>query len=163
MTQAVKDRGELVFAGLALVLGIGVLIGTASIEVPLAASNVGPRFFPYGVGVLLTAAAAFVVLDVLRGNAAAAEESELVDPTQPFNLRRVALVVLSVLAFIALVDLAGYVPAASVAFFGVSTALGARHKWRSAIAAVLLSLAIYFLFTGPLGIYLPPGLLGEIL
>lgn len=163
MTHAVKDKGELVFAGLALVLGISVLIGTSTIDVPLAASNVGPRFFPYAVGILLTVSALFVVIEVLRGKSAAPEESELVDPSLPFNRKRVALLVLSVLAFIALLDTAGYVVAASVAFFGIATVLGARHKWRSAVAAVLLSLAVYLLFTGPLGIYLPPGLLDGLL
>lgn len=163
MIHAVKSKGELVFAGLTLALGIFVLASTATINVPVAASIVGPRFFPYAVGILLTAAAVFVIIDILRGNSVSPEEGELVDPALPMNKRRVALLLVSVLAFIVLMDTAGYVIASSAAFFGVATTLGARHKWRAAIASVLLSLAVYLLFTGPLGIYLPPGLLDGIL
>ncbi|MFF2345998.1 tripartite tricarboxylate transporter TctB family protein [Pseudarthrobacter sp. NPDC058119] len=163
MITSVKSRGELVFAGLTLALGIFILIGTSFIHEPVAASNVGPRFFPYAIGILLTAASAFVVLDVLRGNSAAPEEGELVDPSLPMNKKRVVLLLISILAFAVLLEPAGYVIACAVSFFGIAVTLGARLSWRVAVTSVALSLAIYLLFTRPLGIYLPPGVLAGIL
>ena len=163
MTISVKSRGELVFAGLTLALGIFILIGTTTINEPIAASNVGPRFFPYAIGALLTVASAFVVLDILRGNSAAPEEGELVDPSLPMNKKRVALLLVSILAFAVLLEPAGYVIACAVSFFGIAVTLGARLSWRVAATSIALSFAIYFLFTRPLGIFLPPGVLAGIL
>ena len=49
-----KSKGELGFAGLLLALGVFILVDATTIEIPKAASNVGPRFFPYAVATLLT-------------------------------------------------------------------------------------------------------------
>lgn len=163
MTISVKSRGELVFAGLTLALGIFILVGTMFINEPLAASNVGPRFFPFAIGALLTGASAVVVLDILRGNSAAPEAGELVDPSLPMNKKRVALLLLSILAFAVLLEPAGYVLACAVSFFGIAVTLGARLSWRVAITSIALSFAIYLLFTRALGIFLPPGVLAGIL
>ncbi|BCW62833.1 tripartite tricarboxylate transporter TctB family protein [Arthrobacter sp. StoSoilB22] len=163
MTISVKNKGELVFAGLTLATGIFILVGTTFINEPVAASNVGPRFMPYAIGTLLTIASAFVVIDVLRGNSASPEEGELVDPTLPMNKRRVAMLLASVLAFAVLLEPAGYVIACALSFFGIAVTLGARLSWRVGVASIALSFAIYLLFTRPLGIFLPPGVLAGIL
>jgi putative tricarboxylic transport membrane protein len=163
MTTSVKDKGELVFAGLTLVLGVFILVSATFINEPVAASNVGPRFFPYAIGTLLSVASAFVVIDVLRGNSAAPEDGELVDPTLPMNKKRVALLLVSILAFAVLLQPAGYVIACAVSFFGIAVTLGARLSWRVAVASITLAFAIYLLFTRPLGIFLPPGVLSGIL
>ena len=44
--NARKSKGELGFAGLLLALGVFILIDTTTIEIPMAASNVGPRSSP---------------------------------------------------------------------------------------------------------------------
>jgi putative tricarboxylic transport membrane protein len=156
------DGGELVFAALLLAAGVFVLIDTATIEVPVAASNVGPRFAPYAFGALLTGAAAFVVVDILRGRSATPEESELVDPAKRMDVRRVGLLIGSVIAFAVLLEPAGYLVAASVVFAGVSITLGARRYVRVAIASIVLASAVYLFFTGVLGIDLPPGVLAGV-
>ena len=161
--NAVKDKGELGFAGLLLALGIFILVDTTTIEIPKAASNVGPRFVPYAVGALLTAAAAVVVINILRGDHAEPDEGELVDPTQPMDYRRVSLLIASVIAFAVLLDPLGYVPATAFSFFGVAMTLGARHYARLAVGSLIVALAVYLAFTRGLGIYLPPGLLDGIL
>ena len=161
--NAVKSKGELGFAGLLLALGIFVLVDTTTIEIPKAASNVGPRFFPYFVGALLTAAAAAVVINILRGDHAEPEEGELIDPALPMNFRRVGQLIASVIAFALLLDPLGFVAATAICFFAVSATLGARHFVRLAIGSVVIGLVIYLAFTRGLGIYLPPGLLDGIL
>lgn len=161
--NAVKDKGELGFAGLLLALGVFVMVDTTTIEIPKAASNVGPRFFPYAVGLLLSAAAVAVIVNILRGGHAEPEEGELVDPSQPFNARRVALFIGAVAIFAALVTPLGYVPATAISFFIGAYALGARHYTRLAVGSLLVALVIYVAFTRGLGIYLPPGLLNGIL
>jgi putative tricarboxylic transport membrane protein len=159
----VKDRGELGFAGLLLILGVFVLVDTTRIDIPKAASNVGPRFFPYAVGLLLTGAALVVILNILRGDHAHPEEGELIDPSLPVNLKRVAGLIGAVLAFAVLLEPLGYVVATAVTFFGVAVTLGSRHFVRVGVGSVALALVIYLLFTRGLGLYLPPGVLEGIL
>lgn len=159
----VRSRGELGFAGLLLALGIFILVDTTTIPVPKASSGVGPRFMPFAVGALLSLAAVFVVINILRGGHASPEESELVDPSLPVNWRRTAGMIGSVIAFALLLDPLGYVIAAAVTFFAIATTLGSRHYARTAVGALLLSVAIYLAFTRGLGIFLPPGLLEGIL
>jgi putative tricarboxylic transport membrane protein len=160
---AIRDKGELAFAGLLLALGVFVLIDAGTIDVPLAASNVGPRAFPYLAGAILTASAALVVIEIVRGQSGDPEESELVEPHAKFSWRKVGLLVASVVAFAVLLNPAGYVIANTVAFFGIAFTLGARHYVRAAIGSLLLSLLVYVGFTRGLNIYLPPGVLQGIL
>jgi putative tricarboxylic transport membrane protein len=159
----VQSKGELAFAGLLLALGVFVLVDTTTIEIPKAASNVGPRFFPYAVGALLTVGALFAVIGILRGDHAEAEESELVDPSQPVNAKRLAGMVGAVVAFCVLVNTAGYVPATAASFFLIAFSLGAKHYARHAVISIVVAVAIYVAFTRGLGIYLPPGILEGIL
>ena len=159
----VRDKGELGFAGLLLALGVFILVDTTTIEIPKAASNVGPRFFPYAVGILLTVGALMVVVNLLRGDHASPEEGELVDPSLPVNVRRTAAMIGSVVAFAVLLNPLGYVPATALTFFAIAATLGARHYVRLGVGAIALSVAIYLAFTQGLGIYLPPGLLDGIL
>jgi putative tricarboxylic transport membrane protein len=157
------DKGELVFAGLLMALGVFILVDTATIEIPKAASNVGPRFFPYFVGILLTAASLAVVLNILRGHHAEPEEGELVDPSLPINGPRVAALIGAVLAFVVLVNPLGYLLATAISFFAVAVTLGARHYARLAVGSLVVSTIIYLAFTRGLGIYLPPGVLDGII
>ncbi|MGC5172156.1 tripartite tricarboxylate transporter TctB family protein [Microbacterium sp. DT81.1] len=157
MKLAIQSKGELAFTGLLLALGIFVLIETAAIPIPVASSNVGPRFMPYFAGALLTGAAAWTVVDILRGRTVAPEDSELADPTQRFHWGRVGLLVASVIAFAALLDVVGYLIAAPISVFGLLITFGARRWWVMAIVAVVLPLLIFLLFTQVLGIYLPLG------
>lgn len=161
--NAVKSKGELGFAGLLLALGVFVLVDTTTIEIPKAASNVGPRFFPYAVGALLTASAAVLIVNILRGDHAEPEEGELVDPALPMNIRRVGSLVASVVAFAVLLEPLGYVLATAISFCAVAITLGSRHYARLAVISLVVGLAIYLGFTRGLGLSLPPGLLDGIL
>jgi putative tricarboxylic transport membrane protein len=159
----VRDKGELAFAGLLLALGVFIVVDTSTIEIPKAASNVGPRFFPYAVGALLTAGALMVVINLFRGDHASPEEGELIDPSLPVNMLRTAGMIASVVAFAVLLYPLGYVLATAISFFAIAATLGARHFIRLGVGSLVLSIAIYLAFTQGLGIFLPPGLLDGIL
>lgn len=163
MKLKVQSKGELVFAGLLLALGVFVLIEAATIPIPVAASNVGPRFMPYMAGILLSAAAVWSIVEILRGESVEPEESELADPTERFNAKRVGLLIGSILLFIALLDVLGYLLTAPLAFFGLLLAFGARRWWVMAVVSVALPTLIYLFFSGVLGIRLPAGPLAGLL
>lgn len=157
MKLTIQSKGELAFGGLLLALGIFVLIETAAIPIPVAASNVGPRFMPYFAGGLLTVAAAWTLFEVVRGRSASPEESELADPSQKFHWGRVSLLIASIVAFGVLLDPLGYLIAAPICMFGLLLTFGARRWWVMAIVSVVLPVLIFLLFTEVLGIYLPLG------
>lgn len=157
MKLSIVSKGELAFAGLLLALGVFVIVETAAIPIPLASSNVGPRFMPYFAGGLLTVAAAFAIMEILRGKSAAPEESELVDPTRRVHWGRISLLLGTIIGFAVLLDIVGYLIAAPLAFFGLLVTFGARRWWVMALVSVALPTGVFLLFTQVLGIYLPLG------
>ncbi len=152
--------------GLALVvLGLGAFVMIGTLDVTTAASQLGPgpRFFPMLVGGSMILVGLLYVVDVLRGGRGDPEESEDVDVDAPSDWRSVGLVSGVFLAFVAVLDVLGWIIAASLLFFGVAAVLGAEHKLRAAGIAVVLGVSTYLLFVKGLGVTLPGGLLQGVI
>lgn len=142
-------------AGL-LVLGVLSLVETRSITVPDSANVLGPRAFPYAVGVLLIGSAVALAVGLARGDHGHAEDSEDVDATARTDWVTVAKLVVSFAVLVVLVEPLGWPIAATLLFGGTAWALGARVGRALAIGAVL-NLLIQLLFVDVLGIFLPAG------
>jgi len=156
--------GELVFAGLALALGVFALVGASSIRVPESANAVGPTAFPYLVGGILIVSSLGVLVEVLRGRASAQEEGEDIDSAATTDWLTLAKIVIAVIAHIALVTVIGWAFAAALLFAIVAWALGARRWWVAALVGLALGLAIQLGFGLGLGLSLPLGpVLGPLL
>ncbi|MEV0594009.1 tripartite tricarboxylate transporter TctB family protein [Nonomuraea cavernae] len=152
--------------GLALVvLGLGGFVIAGTLEVSAAASRlgVGPRFFPLLVGGAMILIGLCYVADVLRGGRGDPEESEDVDLGAPADWRSVGLVSGVFLGFTAVLNVLGWIIAASLLFFGLSVALGAEHRLRAAGIGVLLGITTYLLFVKGLGVTLPGGVLRGVI
>lgn len=154
-------RPELGLSAVVLVLGVLVVIGTLDVSAAASQLGVGPRFFPMLVGGAMVLIGLFYVADVLRGGRGDPEESEDVDAEAPTDWRGVLLVSGVFLAFAALLDVLGWIIGASLLFFGVSVALGAEHRLRAAVVAVVLGVTTYLLFVNGLGVTLPGGVLAR--
>ncbi|MEV0996253.1 tripartite tricarboxylate transporter TctB family protein [Nonomuraea sp. NPDC050202] len=150
-------RPELGLAVVVLVLGVLVVVGTLEVSAAASQLGIGPRFFPMLVGGAMVLIGLFYVADVLRGGHGDPEESEDVDAAAPTDWRSLALVSGIFLAFAALLDLLGWIVGASLLFFGLSVALGAEHRLRAAVIAVVMGVATYLLFVNGLGVNLPNG------
>ncbi|MBE1587238.1 tripartite tricarboxylate transporter TctB family protein [Nonomuraea angiospora] len=156
-------RPELGLAVVVLGLGVLVVIGTLDVSAAASQLGIGPRFFPMLVGGAMVLIGLFYVADVLRGGHGDPEESEDVDVEAPTDWRSVGLVSGIFLAFTALLNVLGWIIGASLLFFGLSLALGAEHKARSAVISVVVGLATYLLFVKGLGVSLPGGLLAGVI
>ncbi|MEW1841751.1 tripartite tricarboxylate transporter TctB family protein [Nonomuraea angiospora] len=156
-------RPELGLAVVVLGLGVLVLIGTLDVSAAASQLGIGPRFFPMLVGGAMVLIGLFYVADVIRGGHGDPEESEDVDVEAPTDWRSVGLVSGIFLAFTALLNVLGWIIGASLLFFGLSLALGAEHKARSAVISVVVGLATYLLFVKGLGVALPGGLLAGVI
>lgn len=149
--------GELIFAALALALGVFVLVGAFAIRVPGTASAVGPRVFPFLVSGILIVAAALVLVDVLRGRLGAQEEGEDIDPNARTDWSTLAKLTAFVVAHMVLIGLIGWPLAAAVLFGGVAWSLGAKRWWVALLVGVALGAVIQLVFGVLLGLSLPLG------
>ncbi|MEU8386379.1 tripartite tricarboxylate transporter TctB family protein, partial [Streptosporangium sp. NPDC048865] len=156
-------RPELGLAVLVLALGAFVIVGTADVTAAGSALGLGPRFFPALVGGAMLLIGLFYVVDVLRGGHGDPEDAEDADSGAPADWRTVALVSVIFLAFAGLLDLLGWVIAGALLFFGVSVTLGAAHRLRAGVIAIVLSVLTYLVFVRGLGVTLPAGLLSGVI
>jgi putative tricarboxylic transport membrane protein len=149
--------GELVVVAVLTGLGVFALVEAHTIAVPTSSNAVGPRAFPYAVGVLLVGSAVGLLVAVLRGDRGEVEGGEDVDTSGGADWVAVAKLTGAFAALVVLVDPLGWPIAASLMFGGTAWALGARPWWRALLVAVVLNTAVHVVFTQVLGVYLPAG------
>ncbi len=139
-----------------VLLGAMTLVGATRITVPLSSNVVGPRVFPYAVGVALLVSGVFVLVDALRGRLGAPEEGEDVDADAPTDWLTLAKIFASFAVHIAVVDVVGWALAGALLFTLVAWSLGANIL-KAAVAGLIIGFAVQALFVTALGVSLPAG------
>lgn len=139
-----------------VILGIGLLLLWQAWQLPGDLAPQGPRFLPVVLAVawILLAAAYLAGATASAVGKRARAAGERLD-----HLPRVTALIAVLVAYAYAIDPIGYVISTAVLFFTCATLLGSRSYIRDAVIAVGLSVAVYFLFSRGLNIYLPPGLL----
>jgi putative tricarboxylic transport membrane protein len=74
-----------------------------------------------------------------------------------------AIVATAIGMHVILLEIAGYVIAATVCFWGVAYAFGSRRIWKDLGISALFALIVYFAFSKGLNINLPSGIFEGIL
>ena len=157
------DIGELLLALGAVLFGLLVIWQTTNIRVAPIYSTVGPRVIPYIVGAGLVLTGLWLAFEALTGRTTAGSaESEDVDLSLPTDWRTISLLALALIAYLLLIERAGFVIASAVLFVGAAYAMGSRRFVRDIVIGVLLALALYVLFNRGLGLDLPAGVLEGI-
>jgi putative tricarboxylic transport membrane protein len=154
--------GEFVAVVLVGVLGIAVLVGASRITVPGTSNTIGPRFFPYVLGVLLLVVAVLLLIQIARGDRAPMEESEDVDPDARTDWRPVVVIAVAFAAHALLINVVGWPLAVTAMFLVVAKALGAPGWIRPALVGGIGSVAVWLVFVKALGVSLPGGILLEL-
>ncbi|MTH67667.1 tripartite tricarboxylate transporter TctB family protein [Agromyces bracchium] len=150
--------GEVAFAVVSAALGVYAIIGAGFIRVPPGSASVlGPRAFPYAVGVLLVAASVAVVVQIARGRRGVPDDGEDVDPDAPTDWLTVAKLVAIFLSQLVLIEWAGWPIAVAVVFAGAAIVLGARRCWMALLIGLGLGLVTQLVFGAWLGLSLPAG------
>ncbi len=147
---------DVVVAAAVILLGVATLVGATRITVPLSSNVVGPRVFPYAVGVALLLSGATVLVSALRGRLGAPEEGEDIDADAATDWVTLAKIALSFAAHIAVVDVVGWALAGALLFTLVAWSLGAKVV-RAAVAGVIIGFTVQALFVTALGVTLPAG------
>ena len=123
--------------------------------VPDGTSVISPRSFSYVIGSFLVITSALLISEILRGNSGVPEGTEAGDPFQKADFKTMAQVVAAISANVILLDLLGFIVAATVSFWGVAYAFGARKYLKDFMVAIVFSVIVYFGFTQGLNINLP--------
>jgi len=156
-------KGELVFASFLFLLGIFVAWDTSRMEIPQGSSIISPQTFPYIVAAFTSLVGVLLIIDLLRGNHGIPDGDEPGDPLLPVNYTTLAIVAISIGLHVILLDIAGYIVAATVCFFGVSYGFGSRKYVKDFAISLAFAAVIYFAFTKGLNINLPAGIFEGIL
>lgn len=156
--------GELIVATVVLALGILMLIETRDIRVIRSYANVGPRVLPTIVGYgLIVVSLWFGVEAVRSGGVRPSTEAEDVDVTLPTDWTAVIMIAAGLVAYLYLLERAGYMIASAVLFYLAAFGMGSRHVVRDVLSAVGLAAVTWFIFTQGLSLRLPAGWLEGIL
>ena len=130
--------------------------------VPSGTSVISPKSFSYVVGAFLSLTSVLLIADVLRGNSGVPEGTEAGDPFQKADFKTMAQVVAAISANVILLDLLGFIVAATASFWGVAYAFGARKYLKDLLIAIIFSVIVYFGFTQGLNINLPAGIFADL-
>jgi putative tricarboxylic transport membrane protein len=147
---------EFAFGGLVAAVGVFTLVDATTIAAR-DDNAVGPRAFPYAVGILLVVTGIAAIVATARGKLGQAEEGEDVDENVRTDWVTVGKLVAVLIAHLVLIDLIGWPVAAALLFFGAAWSLGATW-WRALPIAVVLALVVQVVFAYGLGLSLPAGI-----
>jgi putative tricarboxylic transport membrane protein len=132
-------------------------------DIPQGSSIVSPQTFPYMVAAFTSLVGLVLVLDVLRGRLGTPEGDEPGDPFVGANFKTMAIIAAAIGLHVILLEIAGYVIAATVCFFGVSYGFGSRKYLKDFGISLVFALIVYFSFTKGLNINLPSGFFKGVL
>ncbi len=132
-------------------------------DIPQDNSIVSPQTFPYMVSAFVALVGLGLMLDVLRGNQGTPDGDEPGDPYSPLNFKTMAIVAAAIGMHVILLEIAGYVVAASVCFWGVAYAFGSRRLLKDLGISFVFACVVYFAFSKGLNINLPSGFFEGIL
>lgn len=138
------------------VLGLGLFIATqtAMLQVGPAHAAVGPRLFPFLVATGLIVIGLLLLREAVFGHIAHERGIEL-------DWRAVALISAALVAEMLLLELAGWIVAATVLFVIVAAAFGSRRFLVDALLGLVLTAGIFLVFNYGLDLSLPAGSLAE--
>ena len=139
-----------------IVLAVGVVLLWQGWSVPGGLEPRGPRFMPVILAVLWVLLGAAYL-----GSAVAALAGRRIDTAaERFDhLPRVLALLVTLVVYAYAIEVVGYLISTSVLFAVSAAILGSRNHIRDAVIAVGLTIAVYFLFSRGLSIYLPMGVL----
>ena len=126
-------------------------------DIPQGSSIVSPQTFPYMVAAFTSFVGLALFVDVIRGKLGTPDGDEPGDPFMPANFKTMAIVAIAIALHVILLEIAGYVIAATVCFFGVSFGFGSRKYLKDFVISLIFALVVYFSFTKGLNINLPSG------
>lgn len=155
--SAIHPGEMLVSLGL-IALGSFVIYETQSIAETQGYAQIGPRLFPYLIGIGLTLCGAVLGWQALSGgwrNVPLDQEGHDTPDWLAF-----AVISAGIVLHMIVIGWAGFILAALLLFVMVARGFGSRRPVRDVVIAVVLAALVFALFTYGLGLNLPKGPFG---
>jgi putative tricarboxylic transport membrane protein len=153
-TRARIHPGELAISLGLVALGSFVIYETQNIAETQGYAQIGPRLFPYLIGVGLALCGAVLGWEALSGGW---RHVPLDDAHQEPDWMAFAIISAGVILHMVIIGWAGFILASILLFVLVARGFGSRKPVRDAIIATILAFVVFFLFTKGLGLTLPKG------
>ncbi len=147
--------GEMFISFGLIALGSFVVFETQSIAETQGYAQIGPRLFPYIIGVGLTLCGAVLGWHALTGgwrNVPLDQEGHDAPDWLAFFIISAGIVLHMVV-----IGWAGFIIASTLLFVLIARGFGSRRLVRDALIAVALAAVVFFVFTSGLGLKLPSG------
>ncbi|MEE4024761.1 tripartite tricarboxylate transporter TctB family protein [Gordonia sp. PKS22-38] len=165
-----RDYGELIIPAVLVLVGTVVIAGIVTMDEAGDGGLFGAKAFPWIVAGLCYVVAILMAVSVFRPtprpqSADPGDEADLIldhghAPAEASNWRSVVIVVGGVLLFILILEPIGWLISGTLLFAIVAVGLGARNHIASVLGGLGIASVIQLAFSGLLGIYIPPGILG---
>jgi putative tricarboxylic transport membrane protein len=156
------DKAQYGLAAVLAAVGAYTLIDARGLNVGFG-DPVGPRVFPYAIGIGMILLAVGLAVATSRGDVGEAEAGEDIDPTSPADWATVGKLVGILVLNLLLVNVLGWAITGAFLFAGCAWALGSRTLVRDVIVGAVLSVGSWYFFYSGLDVPLPPGILDGIL
>ena len=177
-----RRRTGLIVPALMVLIGIGLVVGTVTMDVPANTASPGPQVFPAIVAAFVLVLAVLLAVDVLRrpevdvvevaqpaapgqpDDVLVLDEEGVPQPLRPTSNHRALLgALLTVVVFIAALTPLGWLLSGALLFWGGARALGSQRPLFDIPLSLAISSIVQLAFSAGLGLNLPPGVLGGIL
>ena len=156
------NREERIASFVVAAFSLAYFVGSFLIPMPTLKQQMGPGFFPKGIGVAMLILSGIYIFQQLRGGVKEDEErAAMIGADEKIqgkvNLKRIGFI-LVLMAFYAFVfERVGYAISTFVVFMAGVLYLDRRHLVRDGVIAVISSFVLYYIFTTVLRVQLPAG------
>ena len=148
-----SGKSALVMPGLLLALGLLLIFGIVDMELADDSELFGPRSFPAITAGFCFVIAALLAISIVRN-------PEVPEAELSSNWRSTGITIGSFVAFAVLLVPAGWIIAGAVVFWGVTVGLGSTRYVPNILIGLAASSVMQIIFSGLLGLSLPPGVMG---
>ena len=146
--------GELAISLGLVALGSFVIYETQNIAETQSYAQIGPRLFPYLIGVGLALCGAVLGWQAISGGW---RHVPLDDAHATPDWMAFAVISAGVILHMLVIGWAGFIIASILLFVFVARGFGSRKPVRDTIISAILAVVVFFLFTKGLGLNLPKG------
>jgi putative tricarboxylic transport membrane protein len=158
--KALAARPQLVIVSL-IVLAIGAAVTWIAQTIPTGpgVAVIGPRSFPFGIGLILIACGLLLLLEASR----TPWDCEATDPKTPaLDLLPLGILGCGMIVNVLLIKSAGFIIASTLMFAFTAKAFGARRIWLSLLIGFVLALVTYYGFARLLDLRIGGGFIEDL-
>jgi putative tricarboxylic transport membrane protein len=160
MSARAAHAGELMLSLGLIALGSFIIFETQGIAETQSYSGVGPRLFPYLIGVGLTVCGAVLGWQAVSGGW---RHLPIDDNHATPDWIAFGVISAGIVLHMIVIGWAGFILASALLFVLIARGFGSKRPLRDALIALVLSIVVFLIFTKGLGLNLPKGPFGALL